>query len=71
MLRNTSSSFPSSVRTSSTCQQLAASNSATTTREKAYIDALATVYVEDGKTAPSYDQAFEKIMRGALAAHAL
>jgi len=43
-------------------QQLAASNSATTARERAYIDALATVYVEDGKTAPSYDQAFEKKM---------
>ena len=43
-------------------QQLAASNGATTTREKAYIDALSAVYPEDAKPAPSYDQAFEKKM---------
>ncbi|HKW62120.1 MAG TPA: hypothetical protein VJN89_06215 [Candidatus Acidoferrum sp.] len=43
-------------------QQLAASNSATTAREKAYIEALAAVYAEEGKPASSYDQAFEKKM---------
>jgi tetratricopeptide (TPR) repeat protein len=43
-------------------QQLAASNAATTSREKAYIDALAAVYGEEGKTGSSYDQAFEKKM---------
>ena len=43
-------------------QQLAASNAATTAREKAYIDALSAVYAEDGKPTASYDQAFEKKM---------
>ena len=50
-------------------QQLAASNSATTTREKAYVDALSAVYAEDGKPAPSYDQAFEKNMGELQAAY--
>jgi tetratricopeptide (TPR) repeat protein len=43
-------------------QQIAASNAATTSREKAYIDALAEVYAEDGKDASAYDRAFEKKM---------
>src|SRR5690242_17601900 len=43
-------------------QQIVASNPATTSREEAYIDALAAVYGEEGKTGSSYDQAFEKKM---------
>jgi hypothetical protein len=52
-------------------QQIAASNAATTAREKAYIDALAEVYAEDvkdttaydrGKGASAHDLAFEKKM---------
>src|SRR5215472_3913628 len=43
-------------------QRIADSNPATTGREKAYLDALSTVYPEDGKDAPSYDRAFEKRM---------
>lgn len=50
-------------------QQMAASNPATTSREKAYIDALAEVYAEDGKDAPSYDLAFEKKMGELQAAY--
>ena len=50
-------------------QQLAASNDATTPREKAYLDALAVVYAEDGKAASSYDQAFEKKMGQLQAAY--
>ena len=50
-------------------QQLADSNSATTGREKAYIDALAVVYSEDGKDAPSYDRVFEKRMAVLQAAY--
>ncbi len=37
-------------------QQLAASSSATTKREKAYIDALAAVYAEDVKNTTAYDR---------------
>jgi len=40
-------------------QQIAASNSKTRAREKAYIDALAEVYREDGKDRAAHDQAFE------------
>src|SRR6267378_1661556 len=43
-------------------QQIAASNAATTSREKAYIDALAEVYAEGGADATAYDRAFEKKM---------
>lgn len=50
-------------------KKLAASNAATTGREKAYIDALATVYAENGKDAPSYDRAFEKRMAVLQAAY--
>ena len=49
--------------------QLAASNPATTSREKAYIDALSAVYAEDGKDAPSYDRSFEKKMGEVQAAY--
>src|SRR5262249_52406668 len=41
-------------------QQFATSNLATTSHEKAYIDALTAVYAEDSKPGPSYDQAFER-----------
>ncbi|MGB2898082.1 MAG: tetratricopeptide repeat protein [Candidatus Acidiferrum sp.] len=60
-------------------QQIAASNAATTSREKAYIDALAEVYAEDakdttaydrGKDATAHDQAFEKKMGDLQAAYA-
>ena len=59
-------------------QQIAASNPATTSREKAYIDALAEVYAEDakdtsaydrGKDATAHDQAFEKKMGDLQAAY--
>ncbi|HKW31606.1 MAG TPA: hypothetical protein VJN92_01275 [Candidatus Acidoferrum sp.] len=43
-------------------QRIADSNSATTGREKAYIDALSVVYAQDGNDAPSHDRAFEKRM---------
>jgi tetratricopeptide (TPR) repeat protein len=59
-------------------QQIAASNTATTSREKAYIDALAEVYAEGGedttaydrgKDATAYDRAFEKKMGELQAAY--
>ncbi len=59
-------------------QQIAASNTATTTREKAYIDALAEVYAEDAKDTTAYDRgkavtthdlAFEKKMGELQAAY--
>lgn len=50
-------------------RQLAACNSATTDREKAYIAALAAVYAEDRKSASSHDQAFEKKMGELQAAY--
>jgi hypothetical protein len=40
-------------------EQIAASNSKTTARERAYIDALAEVYREDGKDSAAHGQAFE------------
>ena len=49
--------------------QIAASNPAITSREKAYIDALAAVYVEDGKDAASYDRTFERKMGELQAAY--
>ena len=48
-------------------QRIAASNPATTAREKAYIDALAEIYAEDGKDKTAHAQAFEQKM-GALQA---
>jgi tetratricopeptide (TPR) repeat protein len=59
-------------------QRLAASNAATTSREKAYIDALAEVYAEDvkdttaydrGKDVTAHDLAFEKKMGELQAAY--
>jgi hypothetical protein len=59
-------------------QQIAASNPGTTSREKAYIDALAEVYAEDakdttaydrGKAATAHDQAFERKMGDLQAAY--
>lgn len=50
-------------------QRMADSNPATTGREKAYIEALSTVYAEDGKDAPSYDRTFEKRMAVLQAAY--
>jgi len=43
-------------------EQIAASNSATTAREKAYIEALAEIYKEDGKDKTAHAQAFEQSM---------
>ena len=40
-------------------EQIAASNSKTTARESAYIDALAEIYREDGKDSAAHGQAFE------------
>jgi hypothetical protein len=48
-------------------QQIATSNPATTAREKAYIEALAEIYAEDGKDKTTHAQAFEQKM-GALQA---
>ena len=48
-------------------QQIGASNPGTTAREKAYIDALAEIYKEDGKDKTAHAQAFEQQM-GALQA---
>jgi tetratricopeptide (TPR) repeat protein len=50
-------------------QQLAASNAATTAREKAYIDALAEIYTVERKYAFADDQAFEKKMGDLQAAY--
>ncbi len=58
-------------------QQIAGSNPATTSREKAYIDALAEVYAEDAKDTTAYDRkdvtthdlAFEKKMGQLQAAY--
>jgi tetratricopeptide (TPR) repeat protein len=59
-------------------QQIAASNPATTSRERVYIDALAEVYAEDakdttaydrGKDATAHDQAFETKMGDLQAAY--
>jgi len=54
---------------SKNAQQLAASNAATTNREKAYIDALAAVYAQAGKDAYANDRAFEKKMGELQAAY--
>jgi len=43
-------------------EQIAVSNSATTAREKAYIEALAEIYKEDGKDKAARAQAFEQRM---------
>ena len=48
-------------------KQIGAANANTTSRESAYIDALADVYREDGKDGASHGQAFEQKM-GALQA---
>ena len=48
---------------------LAAANSKTTVREKAYIDALAEVYRDDGKDAYSHSVAFEQKMAAVQAAY--
>src|SRR5450432_200488 len=50
-------------------QQIAASNPTTTPREKAYIDALAEVYAEDGKDKTAHGQAFEQKMAALQAAY--
>ena len=50
-------------------KQIAASNAKTTPRENAYIDALATIYQEDGKDAYAHSQAFEKKMAALQAAY--
>ncbi len=43
-------------------QAIAASNATTTVREKAYIDALAEIYKEDGKDKATHAQGFEQKM---------
>jgi tetratricopeptide (TPR) repeat protein len=48
-------------------QEIASANAATTPRERAYIDALAEIYKEDGKDEYAHAQAFEQKM-GALQA---
>lgn len=50
-------------------QALATENSRTTAREKAYIEALAEVYREDGKDKTAYGQAFEQKMATLQAAY--
>ena len=50
-------------------QEIAAANSQTTAREKAYIDALAEIYREDGKDKVAHGQAFEQKMAALHAAN--
>ncbi len=50
-------------------KQIAPGNAKTTPREKAYIDALAEIYREDGKDAYSHSQAFEQKMAALQAAY--
>jgi tetratricopeptide (TPR) repeat protein len=50
-------------------KQIAAGNAKTTTRENAYIDALAEIYREDGKDAYTHSQAFEQKMGAVQAAY--
>ena len=50
-------------------QGIAVSNTKTTVREKAYIDALSEIYLNDGKDAASYDRVFEKKMGEVQAAY--
>lgn len=50
-------------------QQIAASNPATTSREKGYIDALAQVYAEDSRTKYVREQDYEKKMAELQAAN--
>jgi tetratricopeptide (TPR) repeat protein len=50
-------------------QKIAAGNSWTTVREKAYIDALAEIYLEDGKDKTARAQAFEQKMAAVQAAY--
>jgi tetratricopeptide (TPR) repeat protein len=49
--------------------ELASSNAKTTDREKAYIDALAEIYREDGKDSYAHSTAFEQKMAALHAAH--
>src|SRR4030088_2097317 len=49
--------------------QIAASNAKTTAREKAYIDALAEIYRDDGKDNAAHGQAFERKMADVQAAY--
>jgi tetratricopeptide (TPR) repeat protein len=51
-------------------QSIAAENSNTSAREKAYIEALAEIYREDGKNTYTHAQAFEQKMAGVQAAYA-
>ncbi|MBZ5600542.1 MAG: hypothetical protein LAN83_19745 [Acidobacteriia bacterium] len=50
-------------------EEIAADNSKTTARERAYIDALAEIYREDGKDRMAHGQAFEQKMSGVQAAY--
>jgi len=50
-------------------QELAAANSKTTAREKAYIDALGEIYREDGKDSYAHGRAFEQKMGELQAAY--
>ena len=50
-------------------KQIAAGNTKTTSRENAYIDALAEIYREDGKDAYAHSQAFEQKMAALQAAY--
>ncbi|HEY7098791.1 MAG TPA: hypothetical protein VH437_18835 [Terriglobales bacterium] len=50
-------------------QSLASENAQTTVREKAYIDALAEIYREDGKDVPTHARAFEQKMGEVQAAY--
>jgi tetratricopeptide (TPR) repeat protein len=50
-------------------QDVAGANPETTAREKAYIDAIAEIYREDGKDKYAHAQAFEQKMAGVQAAY--
>src|SRR6266849_2453112 len=49
--------------------EIAAANAAITAREKSYIEALAEIYLEDGKDAAAHSRAFEKKMGEVQAAY--
>jgi tetratricopeptide (TPR) repeat protein len=52
-------------------EQVAADNTKTTAREKAYIGALAEIYRDDGKDSAAHGQAFERKMAALQAAYPL
>ncbi len=52
-------------------EELSAANPATSARERAYIDALAEIYRDDGKSVSAHAQAFEQKMGAVQAAYSI